>query len=660
MKFIYEDLLRTIGEFGPWQMKMMFLLWVPMFMCGMEWKTTDFMVLDPKEMFCKYPGCTSYMDIFTNTSITDKKGKTNDYENIFPELKKLYGRLDDSSMAAGMSTSHPFCTIFIPHNDNGYCHWNHNTKTNKNYTCVVGRDEFVYPETFQFQTLVTEFDLHCDFWMGRIYFSAASASGSFLGSIVIAVLADRIGRRSSMVISMLTMSSGTILQTFMLDFKVVVIMTFLKGFGKWALFQVCLLYLVEIMGFKKRFKRLYWISYNSVAGISLMIPYCLGKIFATFFISYFSDWRQFELYLGIISFSQVLVVWFIPESPKWLLYHYKIKRAQKLLSEIAKANGVDVDIKIKTVKRQNDFDTEGAEIKDDLIEIDFGDSKIEKVLLQQRYYSVKKMCVPETVQYTVAFFWCWPMINFLRYGLVGAGKVFHEPIRTAYIKSGVEIAGLLFTCFSEGFMGRRTTLLTFLSLTTIMCFGISLGGLPKPVKKGMIVGANFTSISSNVLIILYTLSVYPSSLRSKSLGMFTAWSSLGELLAPIVLAYVPHVVISVHEGSFFAMGLAALTGCCFCYYLPETLGRPLPETMDDVLFLRTRNPSCCSRIKYERKNTREKFATVETVPRIQIPNYDWAPTEEIRQWRKEAFGVNRSNHAFNIAEIRRQTQMGRK
>merc|ERR1712013_133650 len=82
--------------------------------------------------------------------------------------------------------------------------------------------------------------------------------------------------------------------------------------------------------------------------------------------------------------------------------------------------------------------------------------------------------------------------------------------------------------------------------------------------------------------------------------------------------------------------------------------------LDAVFFLRTRNPSCCSRIKYERKNTREKVVTAETVPRIQIPNYDWAPTEEIRQWRKEAFGVNRSNHAFNIAEIRRQTQMGRK
>ena len=65
MKFFYEDLLKTIGEFGPWQIKIMFLLWVPMFMCGMEGKSTDFMVLGPKELYCKYQGCTSYMNFFT-------------------------------------------------------------------------------------------------------------------------------------------------------------------------------------------------------------------------------------------------------------------------------------------------------------------------------------------------------------------------------------------------------------------------------------------------------------------------------------------------------------------------------------------------------------------------------------------------------------------
>ena len=82
------------------------------------------------------------------------------------------------------------------------------------------------------------------------------------------------------------------------------------------------------------------------------------------------------------------------------------------------------------------------------------------VILKQRQYSAKKICVPETVQYTVAFLWCWPMINFLRFGLVAAAKVFANPIYASYGRSCFEILGLLFTCIFEGFMGRRTALVS--------------------------------------------------------------------------------------------------------------------------------------------------------------------------------------------------------
>ena len=29
MKFFYEDVLKAVGEFEPWQVKMIFFLWVP-------------------------------------------------------------------------------------------------------------------------------------------------------------------------------------------------------------------------------------------------------------------------------------------------------------------------------------------------------------------------------------------------------------------------------------------------------------------------------------------------------------------------------------------------------------------------------------------------------------------------------------------------------
>ena len=39
---------------------------------------------------------------------------------------------------------------------------------------------------------------------------------------------------------------------------------------------------------------------------------------------------------------------------------------------------------------------DGAEIKDDLLEISFGRPDEEEVFLKQRHYSATKICVPET------------------------------------------------------------------------------------------------------------------------------------------------------------------------------------------------------------------------------------------------------------------------
>ena len=99
MKFFYEDVLKAVGEFGPWQVKMIFFLWVPMFMCGMQWTTTDFMGLEPKELFCEYNGCTDYQEALVKGNIKDK---LENYTDIFPNTTKYYGE-NTSTFAAELS-----------------------------------------------------------------------------------------------------------------------------------------------------------------------------------------------------------------------------------------------------------------------------------------------------------------------------------------------------------------------------------------------------------------------------------------------------------------------------------------------------------------------------------------------------------------------------
>ena len=50
-----------MGDYGRWQLKVVLLLWIPMFFCGTQFVTTDFMAYEPKVLFCEDNAtCSSY------------------------------------------------------------------------------------------------------------------------------------------------------------------------------------------------------------------------------------------------------------------------------------------------------------------------------------------------------------------------------------------------------------------------------------------------------------------------------------------------------------------------------------------------------------------------------------------------------------------------
>ena len=148
--------------------------------------------------------------------------------------------------------------------------------------------------------------------------------------------------------------------------------------------------------------------------------------------------------------------------------------------------------------------------------------------------------------------------------------------------------------------------------------------MPFEFKKFLVWVTIIPTTLANTLIILYTLSIYPTSLSSRIIGearlsapissctqpffagVFSALAGLGEILEPVLIDWLPYVT-KAQDAVFFILGLTSLigrsrfppgpllaAGACTCYYLPEILGRPLPETMYDVLYLRGGDLPCCS------------------------------------------------------------------
>ena len=390
---------------------------------------------------------------------------------------------------------------------------------------------------------------------------------------------------------MVTMAAGAFLETWAPDFWLLCACTFLNSFGKWALFQVTLVgtisttgssklyqiaqvYLMEAIGFERRLQRFPWISYNSLVTVTFFIPYCLGKIAATFVVHQMESWRQFERWIAVASCVQFLVVFLIPESPRWLLYHqrkynsptflfevwpslfhrcYREDKVRSTLRSIARCNGRSDDIDVMDMVGEKNKCFTFLWYPRPSRARGFG------VIKSKREMSVLEIFKPVTLPYTLAFIFGWPMITFLRFGVNNIGEIFESLETTNYIRGGLEISGLLLTAVIEGFMGRRCLLLTLLTSVAIAFFAISFPTLPIRTKKGLFWFINIPTTSANTLIILLTLCVYPTSLSSITIGLFTALSCIGEVVAPIAIDYVPFWYMK-QDVAFFAMGLVALAG----------------------------------------------------------------------------------------------------
>ena len=191
-------------------------------------------------------------------------------------------------------------------------------------------------------------------------------------------------------------------------------------------------------------------------------------------------------------------------------------------------------------------------------------------VLKSERISVSMIVKPITLNYTLAFIFGWPMITFLRFGVNNIGEIFENPFHTNYIRGGLEISGLLLTAVLEGFMGRRCLLLTLLTSSAIAFFAISYPTLPIVYKKALFWFTNIPTTSANTLIILLTLCVYPTCLSSITIGMFTALACIGEVVAPVVIDYVPFDTGN-QDIAFFAMGFVALMGGYQISFAPHTI-----------------------------------------------------------------------------------------
>ena len=89
----------------------------------------------------------------------------------------------------------------------------------------------------------------------------------------------------------------------------------------------------------------------------------------------------------------------------------------------------------------------------------------------------------------------------------------------------------------------------------------------------------FGSSAAFAIVFLFTAELFPTSMRNSAVGMCSTLARFGGILAPTVA----QLGENRPEAPFLIFGVATLIGGGVAYFLPETKGKKLPNTVEEAL-----------------------------------------------------------------------------
>jgi sugar porter (SP) family MFS transporter len=186
--------------------------------------------------------------------------------------------------------------------------------------------------------------------------------GSLVALPVTPYIADGLGRRWGVVIGCLIMILGVILQTISINLKMFIAARFFLGFGIAIAHGASPLLVTELV--HPQHRATFTTIYNTTWYIGSFVAAWLT--FGTNHINNDWCWRVPSLVQAFPSLLQLTFVWFVPESPRFLIAHGKVEQAHAVLAKVHANGNLDDEVvqlelqEIKdTIKLEQEFESNG-------------------------------------------------------------------------------------------------------------------------------------------------------------------------------------------------------------------------------------------------------------------------------------------------------------
>ncbi|XP_055487031.1 solute carrier family 22 member 6-A-like [Leucoraja erinacea] len=413
-------------------------------------------------------------------------------------------------------------------------------------------DGWEYDRSQFSNTIVTEWDLVCGQKALKRIAQSIYMAGLLIGAIVLGRLSDKYGRRALLLWSSLQVAAVGTCCMFSSSIALFYFWRFLSGMAISGVIANTYIFAAELIPTRVRTGVITALNYGYVCG-QLMLA---GMAFLI------RDWRWLQFAVSVPYFVIFLYIWWLSESPRWLIMNKKAEVALKHLRRMARING-----------RQAEGQNLTTEIIKAKMEDELSDTRDSHSILD--LFRTPGMC-----RITCCSMVVWFSVSFSYYGLSIDLQGFGVDIYLIQVIFGaVDIPAKFIGYILMSYIGRRFTQSS--SLIMAGCIIVTNIFLPQEMQtiqmllvavgKGCLAAAFSCAFQ-------HTAELFPTVVRLTGMGLACSMARVGAIVAPIVRMigdYVPFLPMAIYGGMAIVAGLAA---CC----LPETRNMPLPDTIAEV------------------------------------------------------------------------------
>ncbi|XP_037954134.1 carcinine transporter-like [Teleopsis dalmanni] len=523
----FQDLMEKAGNHGRFQLIYNIIFVMGLAGAGAMTYMNIILALNIPDHWCTVPGRE-------NTNYT-----LEEWRNLTLPLEKDNRGLEKFSSCEMYNTS--FTNIM----DGNL--WNNVTKPN----VTVCQHGWSYDQTWYESTIPTQENWVCskDLFVTNVF--VVGRVTEVVGAFVLGQMGDIFGRRPVYYISVAFCSLGRMLSIWTTSsYTWFLIFTGFAGLTVNSLFQSPQIVGMEISREKDRSAIAFYQSFGWSIGTTVM----------PLLFWWLRDWESFMWYTSIPTALVLLFSKYVIESPRWLISKRRFADAIVQFKKIAKINGHQFDVTEKELAGlYKGMDAEPV----------YGIASL---------FNGWRLARNTTI---MGFSWCVVAVSYFTLVLFSS-RMGGNPFLNFLMQSIVEVPAYLIGKYLGDNFGRRFTNCISFLVSFLTCIPVIYLITDKSHEDTVMYLASFIKFLNAVTFFtasLQCMEIYPTCMRQTGIALGTILANAIGVLAPYLVYLGTTVDI---RSPYYILGTLFLIGAIGASFLPETLHKKLPDTLEEA------------------------------------------------------------------------------